>query len=112
MPKRLLDRLTLFGRAWLDVTIPTGSVRPTQRRYAVNLLDMSDPPRFRDEAVVMLPELLSLGVRGHCMPSTIVPSCLRGPMMLACLISPQVLRGPVPRSLRISRRLTISTRTR
>src|SRR2546425_684466 len=60
-----------------------GSARPTQRRYAVNLLDMSDPPRFRDEAVVMLHELLNLGVRGHFMPSTIVPSCLRGPMMLA-----------------------------
>jgi hypothetical protein len=83
MPKRLLDRLTLFGRAWLDVTIPTGSVRATQRRYAVNLLDMSDPPRFRDEAVVMLHELLNLGVRGHFMPSTIVPSCVMGPMMLA-----------------------------
>src|SRR5437660_11047154 len=78
MPKRLLDRLTLFGRAWLDVTIPTGSVRPTQRRYAVDLLDMSDPPRFRDEAVVTLHELLNLGVRGHFMPSRSVPSCTRG----------------------------------
>src|SRR5881296_680280 len=69
MPKRLFDRLTLFGRARLDVTIPTGPVRPTQRRYAVNLLDMSDPPCFRDEAVVALHELLNLGVRGHCMLS-------------------------------------------
>src|SRR5213596_785035 len=65
MPKRLFDRLTLFGRARIDVTIPTGPVRPTQRRYAVNLLDMSDPPRFRDEAVVALHELMNLGVRGH-----------------------------------------------
>jgi hypothetical protein len=54
MPKRLFDRLTLFGWAWLDVTIPTGPVHPTERRYAVNLLDMSDPPHLRDEAVVTL----------------------------------------------------------
>src|SRR2546425_10599854 len=77
MPKRLFDRLTLFGRARLDVTITTGPVRPTQGRYAVNLLAMSDPPSFRDEAVVMLHELLNLGVRGHFRPSTIVPACMR-----------------------------------
>jgi len=53
MPKRLFDRLTLFWRARLDVTAATGPVRPTERRYAVNLLDMSDPPRFRDEALFM-----------------------------------------------------------
>src|SRR5437879_2046419 len=35
MPKRLFDRLTLLGRARLDVTITTGPVRPPQRRYAV-----------------------------------------------------------------------------
>jgi hypothetical protein len=79
MPKRLFDRLTLFGRTWLDVTLPTGPVRATQRRYAVNLLDVSDPPRFRDEAVVTLHELLNLGVRGHFMPSTTVPAWMRGP---------------------------------
>src|SRR5207245_10903794 len=73
MPKRLFDRLTLFGRARLDVTIPTGAVRLTQRRYAVNLLDMGDPPRFRDEAMMTLHELLNLVVRGHFLPSTIVP---------------------------------------
>ena len=76
--KGLFDRLTLLGRAWLDVTIPTGSLRLTQRGYAVNLFDMSDPPRFRDEAVVMLHELLNLAVGGHFMPSTIIPSCNEG----------------------------------
>jgi hypothetical protein len=65
-----LNRLTLFGWAWLDVTIPTGPVHPTERRYAVNLLDMSDPSHLRDEAVVTLYELLNLGVRGHFTPST------------------------------------------
>jgi len=68
MPKRLFDCLTLFGRARLYVTIPTGPVRPTQRRHAVNLLDMSDRPHFWDEAVVMLHELLNLGVGGDFMP--------------------------------------------
>jgi hypothetical protein len=52
MPERLFDRLALFLRARLDVTIVTGAVRLTQCRDAVNLFDMSDPPRFRDEAVV------------------------------------------------------------
>jgi hypothetical protein len=74
MPKGLFDRLTLFGRARLDVTIPTGPVRPPQRRYAVNLLDMKDPPRFGDEAVVTLHELLNLRVRRHFLPSTIADS--------------------------------------
>jgi hypothetical protein len=83
MPKRLFDRLTLFGRAWLDVTISTGPVRPPQRRYAMKLLNMEDPPRLRDEAVVTLHELLNLGVRRHFLPSTIVPSYTREPMMLA-----------------------------
>src|SRR2546425_12563622 len=32
MPKRLFDRLTLLGRARLDVAIPAGPVCPTQRR--------------------------------------------------------------------------------
>jgi hypothetical protein len=73
MPKRLLDGLALFGRARLDVTIPTGPVRRTQGRDAVNLLDMSDPPRFRDEAVMLLHELLDLGVRGRFRPPR---SCL------------------------------------
>jgi len=45
MPKRLFDRLTLFGRARLDVPITTRAGRAAQRRYAVNFLDMSDPPR-------------------------------------------------------------------
>jgi hypothetical protein len=73
MPKRLFDHLALFRRGRLDVTIATGPVRPTQRRYLVNLLDMSDPSRFRDEAVVMLHELLNLGVRGHFISSASVP---------------------------------------
>jgi hypothetical protein len=61
---------TLFGWARLDVTIPTGPVRPTKRRYTVNLLDVSDPPHFRDEAVLPLYELLNLGARGHFVSST------------------------------------------
>src|SRR2546422_699524 len=85
MPKRLFDRLTLFGRARLDVTITTGPVRPTQRWYAMNLLDMSDPPRFRDEAVVMLHELLNLGVRGHFLSSTMVPYWMRGDLRCWCV---------------------------
>src|SRR3989441_7599400 len=83
MSKRLFDRLTLFGRARLDVTIATGALRPTHGGYAVNLLDVSDPSRFRDEAVVTLHELLNLGGGGHVMSSTIVPSCTRRPMMPA-----------------------------
>jgi hypothetical protein len=76
MPKRLFDRLALFLRARLDVTTATGPVCPTQRRYAMNFLDMSDPPRFRDEAVVTLHEFPNLGVRGHFMPFLIVrPRC-------------------------------------
>jgi len=54
MPKRLFDCLPLLGRAGLQMTTPTGPLRPAQRQYAVNFLDMGDPPRFRDEAVVML----------------------------------------------------------
>src|SRR2546422_5451070 len=65
MPKRLFDRLTLFGRARLDVTIATGALRPTHGRYAVDLFHVSDPSRFRDEAVATLHELLNLGGRGH-----------------------------------------------
>ena len=83
MPKRLFDRLTLVGRARLEVTIATGASRPTHGRYAMNLLDVSDPSRFRDEAVVTLHELLNLGRRGYFVPSTIVPTCMRGPMMPA-----------------------------
>src|SRR5438094_2139686 len=83
MPKRLFDRLTLVGRARLDVTIATGALRPTHGRYAVNLLDVSDPSRLRDETVVTLHELLNLGGGGHVMSSTIVPSCTRRPMMPA-----------------------------
>jgi len=77
LPKGLFDRLTLLGRARLDVTFTMRPVRPPQRRYAVSFLDMRDPSRFRDEAVVALHELLNLGVRGHFLPSTIVPSCVR-----------------------------------
>jgi hypothetical protein len=33
---------------------------------------VNDPTHLRDEAVVMLHELLDLGVRGHVTPSTIV----------------------------------------
>jgi hypothetical protein len=73
MPKRLFDRLALFRRARLDVAIATGPVRPTQRRDAVNFLDMSDPSRFGDKAVVTLHELLNLGVCGHFISSTNVP---------------------------------------
>jgi hypothetical protein len=78
MPKRLFDRLALFLRARLDVAIVASPVGLTQRRYAVNLLDVRDPSRFRNEAVVTLHELLNLGVRGHFMSSTIVPSCMKG----------------------------------
>jgi len=78
MPERLFDRLALFLRARLDVTIVAGSIGLTQRRYAVNLLDMRDPTCFRNEAVVTLHELLNLGVRGHLMSSTIVSSCMKG----------------------------------
>ena len=73
MPKRLFDRFALFRRARLDVTMATGPVRPPQRRQAVNLLDVRDPSRFGDEAVVALHELLNLGVRGQVVASTIVP---------------------------------------
>jgi len=111
MPKRLFDRLTLFGWARLDVTITTGPVRPTQRRYAVNLLDMSDPPSFRDEAVVMLHELLDLVVRGHLVSSAIAPS-VRGTYVAGVTDFVSGVAGPMPSSLRISRRLTTSTRTR
>src|SRR6266849_3256653 len=112
MPKRLLDRLPLVGRARLNVTIATGALRPTHGRYAVNLLDMSDPPRCRDEAVVMLHKLLNLGVRGHFMPSTIVPSCMRGTYGAGVTDFVAGVAGPMPSSLRMSRRLTSSTRTR
>jgi hypothetical protein len=73
MSERLFDRLALFLRAPLDVAIATGAVRLTQRRYAVSLFDMSDPSRFRDEAMVTLHELLNLGVRGYRISSPIVP---------------------------------------
>src|SRR5260370_14351968 len=77
MAKRLFDRLALFGRARFARPIPTSPVRPPQRRYAVNLLDMSDPTRLRDEAMVPLYEPLDLAVGGHFMPSTIVSSWLK-----------------------------------
>jgi hypothetical protein len=81
MPERFFDRLALFLRARLDVTIVTGAVRLTQRRYAVNLFDMSDPSPSRDEAVVTLHELLNLRVRGHFISSKIVPCRNDGPML-------------------------------
>ena len=77
MAKRLFDRLALFGRARFDLPITTSPVRPPQRRYAVNLLDMSDPTRLRDEAMATLYEPLDLAVRGHFMPSTILSSWLK-----------------------------------
>ena len=61
--QRLFDRLALFLRAPLNVTIVTGAVRLTQRRGAVSLLDVRDPSRFRGEAMVTLHELLNLGTR-------------------------------------------------
>ena len=82
----------IFAR--LDVTIATRPVRPTQRRYAVDLLDMNDPPRLRDEAVVTLHELLNLGVRGHFLSLHDRIVLHEGPMMPACLISPEVMRAP------------------
>jgi len=82
MPKRLFDRLALFGRARLEITITPGAVRSTDRWHAVNLLDMSDPPSFRDEAVVTLHELLNLDVCGHFISSTIVSWYMRGPMLV------------------------------
>src|SRR5438046_718649 len=68
MPKRLFDRFTLFGWARLDPAIATDALCPTHGGYATNLLDVSDPSRFRDEAVVTLHERLDLGGRGHFMP--------------------------------------------
>src|SRR2546428_14189340 len=94
MPKRLFDRLTLFGRARLDVTIATGALRPTHGRYAVDLFHVSDPSRFLDEAVATLHELLNLGGRGHFAVSMIVPTCMRGPMVPGGLVSPQAVGGP------------------
>jgi hypothetical protein len=82
MPKRLFDRLALFGRARLEITITPGALRSTNRWHAVNLLDMSDPPSFRDEAVVTLHELLNLDVCGHFISSTIVSWYMRGPMLV------------------------------
>jgi hypothetical protein len=38
LPERFFDRLALFLRGRLDVTIVTGAVRLTQRRYAVTSL--------------------------------------------------------------------------
>jgi hypothetical protein len=38
---------------------------------------MRDPSRFRDEAVLMLHELLNFDVRGHFISSKIVPSGTR-----------------------------------
>jgi hypothetical protein len=55
MPKRLFDRLALFGWARLDSPIPTAPFRLTQR--------------FREEAVAALHELLNLDIRGHSCPS-------------------------------------------
>ena len=61
-----------------DVAIVASPVGLTQRRYAVNLLDMRDRSGFRNEAVVTLHKLLNLGVRSHFMSSTIVPDCMKG----------------------------------
>jgi hypothetical protein len=68
MAKRLFDRLAFFGRAWFDLPTATSPVRPPQRRYAVNLLDMGDPTLLRDEAMATLYEPLDLAVRGHLCP--------------------------------------------
>ena len=83
MPKRLFDRLALFLRARLDVAIVAGPVGLTQRRYVVNLLDMRDPSRFWNEAVVTLHELLNLGVIASLtvtiMRSTMIDRSRRAP---------------------------------
>src|SRR5438093_180741 len=52
------------------------------------------------------------GVRGHFMPSTFVPSCMRGTYVAGVTAFVAGVAGPMPSSLRISRRLTTSTRTR
>src|SRR2546426_5040720 len=112
MPKRLFDRLTLFGRARLDVTIATGALRPTHGRYAVDLFHVSDPSRFRDEAVVDAARtsesrrtwpFRALHDRTYLHEGTYdagVTDFATGDA------------GPKPNSLRISRRLTNSTRMR
>ena len=65
MSERLLDGLTLLGRAGCDAPTPAGAVRCTARRYAAKGLDMRDPTGFRDKAVVTLNKLLYLTVGGH-----------------------------------------------
>ncbi len=58
VPKRLFDGLALFGRARFDATTLAGAVRCTARRQAPKRLDMSDLPGPRDEAVMLLNDLL------------------------------------------------------
>jgi hypothetical protein len=65
MSERLLDGLTLLGRAGCDAPTQAGPVRCTARRYAAKGLDMRDPTGFRDETVVTLNKLLYLTVSGH-----------------------------------------------
>ena len=112
MPKRLFDRLTLFGRARLDVTTAAGPVRFTQRRYAVNLLDMRDPSRLRDEAVVTLHEL----AESRCpWPFHVLrdrPYQHEGHYDAGVTDCATGVAERMPSSSRISRRLTTSTRTR
>jgi len=69
VPKRLFDGLALFGRARFDATTLPGAVRCPARRQASKRLDMSDPTGLRDEAVMLLNELLYLNVGRHsCHP--------------------------------------------
>jgi hypothetical protein len=68
VPERLLDRFTLLGWAGLDATIATDALCPTHAGDAVNFFDVSDPSRFRDEAMVTLHERLDLDGRGHSCP--------------------------------------------
>src|SRR3989475_11977344 len=69
VPKRLFDGLALFGRARFDATTLPGAVRCPARRQASKRFDMSDPTGLRDEAVMLLNELLYLNVGRHsCHP--------------------------------------------
>src|SRR5712664_1788785 len=65
VPKRLFDDLALLGRARYDAPATTGAVRRSARRQAPKRLDMSDPTRLRDEAVMPLNEVLYLAVGRH-----------------------------------------------
>jgi hypothetical protein len=85
--------------------------RSQRRSFPASSLGHERSTSLRDEAVVTLPELLNLGVRGHFMPSAIVRSCMTA-YDSGVTDVPTGDAVPIPNSVRISRRLTSSTRTR